>query len=274
MSAPRLVFDGVGHSYQDRDRTIEVLRDFSLGVAEGEFVSIVGPSGCGKTTLLNIVAGFVIPRSGNVLLDGRPIGGPGSDRGMVFQEYGVFPWLSVRENIAFGLRLRANRRSRAEIAAACDHYLDVMRLREFADVYPRSLSGGMRQRLALARAYAVHPRFLLMDEPFGALDAQTRSSMQNALLGLQAEDAKTVLFVTHSVEEALFLSTRVVAVSARPSRIRRVIDVPFPYPRTDALRRAPEFQQLVADLSEIVMREYEAQQSQLNPNYQLVNEGT
>jgi NitT/TauT family transport system ATP-binding protein len=266
MTAHRLLFSGVSHSYEDRNRRIDVLEDFTLGVDDGEFVSVIGPSGCGKTTLLNIVAGFVTPRSGSVTLDGQPITGPGSDRGMVFQEYGVFPWLSVRNNIAFGLRLRANRRSRTEIGAACDHYLGVMGLTEFADLYPRSLSGGMRQRLALARAYAVRPRFLLMDEPFGALDAQTRSAMQNALLALQAEDAKTVLFVTHSVEEALFLSTRVVAVSARPSRIRRIIDVPFGYPRSDALRRAPEFQQLVADLSELVMLEYEAQQLQLTPS--------
>ncbi|HZO94204.1 MAG TPA: ABC transporter ATP-binding protein [Candidatus Baltobacteraceae bacterium] len=262
-AAHRLVFDRVGHAYREGARDVRVLEDFSLSVADGEFVSVIGPSGCGKTTLLNIVAGFVAPESGTVTLDGAPLGPPGPDRGMVFQEYGVFPWLSVRDNIAFGLRLRANRRSPAEIARTCEHYLRVMRLEEFADAYPRVLSGGMRQRLALARAYAVRPRFLLMDEPFGALDAQTRTAMQDALLELQAEDAKTVLFVTHSVEEALYLSTRVVAVSARPTRVRRTVDVPFPYPRTGALRRTPEFQALVAELSDLVMAEYAAQQLQL-----------
>lgn len=260
----RLVFDNVTHAYHDGNRKVSVLEAFSLEIHDGEFVSVIGPSGCGKTTLLNIVAGFVTAQSGNVTLDGEAISAPGSDRGMVFQDYGVFPWLSARENIAFGLRLRANRRTPAEIASICDHYLQIMGLAEFADAYPRSLSGGMRQRLALARSYAVQPRFLLMDEPFGALDAQTRSAMQNVLLQLQAEDAKTVLFVTHSVEEALFLSTRVVAVSARPTRVRRVLDVPFSYPRTDALRRAPEFQELVAELSDLVMQEYAAQQRQFS----------
>ncbi len=264
MNVPRrLAFNDVTHTYHDGTRDVRVLQNFSLEIQEGEFISVIGPSGCGKTTLLNLAAGFISPQSGSVVLDGRPIVGPASDRGMVFQEYGVFPWLSVRDNIAFGLRLRANRRSEAEIAQTCDHYLRLMHLEEFQDAYPRSLSGGMRQRVALARAYAVRPRFLLMDEPFGALDAQTRTTMQDALLKLQAEDTKSVLFVTHSAAEALFLSSRVVAVSARPTMVRRVIDVPFPYPRTDALRRSYEFGQLVSELSEIVMAEYEVQQRQL-----------
>jgi NitT/TauT family transport system ATP-binding protein len=259
----RLVFDHVTHAYQDGNREVCVLQDFSLEINEGEFVSIVGPSGCGKTTLLNLAAGFISPQCGQVTVDAEPITRPSPDRGMVFQEYGVFPWLSVRDNIVFGLRLRANRRSDAEIAATCDHYLRLMHLTEFQDAYPRSLSGGMRQRVALARAYAVRPRFLLMDEPFGALDAQTRTAMQDALLELQAEDAKTVLFVTHSAAEALYVSTRVVAVSARPTTIRRIIDVPFAYPRIDTLRRSHEFQELVAELSDVVMAEYALQQRQL-----------
>jgi NitT/TauT family transport system ATP-binding protein len=262
-TARRLVFDNITHAYHDRNREIRVLENFNLDVCEGDFVSIIGPSGCGKTTLLNLVAGFITPDSGRVTLDGKPISRPGPDRGMVFQDYGVFPWLSVRENIAFGLRLRANRRSAAAIAETCNHYLGLMHLEEFGDAFPRSLSGGMRQRLALARAYAVQPRFLLMDEPFGALDAQTRTTMQDALLQLQSEDAKSVLFVTHSAAEALFLSTRVVAVSARPTTVRRILDVPFPFPRTESLRRSSQFQDLVAELTDLVMTEHAAQERQL-----------
>jgi NitT/TauT family transport system ATP-binding protein len=259
----RLVLDRVSKIYRDGPNAIATIDDFSLSVCEGDFVTIIGPSGCGKTTLLNIVAGFVMPTSGTVLLDGAPIIRPGPDRGMVFQEYGVFPWLSVKENIAFGLRLEANRAHRRDLDDTCRRYLELMGLSAFRDAYPKNLSGGMRQRVAIARAYAVNPQFLLMDEPFGALDAQTRSAMQELLIDLQTREGKTTLFVTHSVEEALYLSTRVIAVSARPTHIRRVVDVPFPYPRTPPLRHTPEFQSLVAELTTLVMSEYAAQQRQV-----------
>jgi NitT/TauT family transport system ATP-binding protein len=261
MSA-RLILEHVSKTFDEGARHVTAVEDVDLHVAEGEFISIVGPSGCGKTTLLNMIGGFVMPTTGRVLLDGAPISGPGSDRGFVFQDYGVFPWLSVRDNIIFGLKLRANFIAPAEREAIADRYLDVMGLRDFRDALPKALSGGMKQRVALARTYAVRPQFLLMDEPFGALDAQTRSAMQDLLLDLQAREGKTILFVTHSVEEALYLSSRVVAVTARPTRIRRIFEVPFPYPRSDMLRHAPEFQALVAELESVVMSEFAAQQRQ------------
>ena len=265
MSA-RLVLEGVSKTFETRSRPVVAVEDVSLNVDEGEFVAIIGPSGCGKTTLLNMVGGFVFPTTGRVLLDGEPISGPGSDRGFVFQDYGVFPWLSVRDNILFGLRLRANAAPASERETIAQRYLDAMGLNDFRDAYPKALSGGMKQRVALARTYAVRPQFLLMDEPFGALDAQTRYAMQDLLLDLQVREGKTVLFVTHSVEEALYLSSRVIAVTARPTRVRRIVEVPFGYPRNDSLRHAPEFQAMVAELESIVMSEYAAQQRQTKEN--------
>ncbi|MGH7661469.1 MAG: ABC transporter ATP-binding protein [Vulcanimicrobiaceae bacterium] len=265
MSA-RLVLEHVSKTFEGRGRNVVAVDDVSLDVGEGEFISIIGPSGCGKTTLLNMVGGFAFPTCGRILLDGAPISGPGSDRGFVFQDYGVFPWLSVRDNILFGLRLRANAAAPSEREAIAQRYLDVMGLSDFCDAYPKALSGGMKQRVALARTYAVRPQFLLMDEPFGALDAQTRYAMQDLLLDLQTREGKTVLFVTHSVEEALYLSSRVVAVTARPTKVRRVVEVPFGYPRNDSLRHAPEFQALVAELESVVMNEYAAQQRQTREN--------
>lgn len=258
----RLILESVSKTFDARGRSVIAVDDVSLDVSEGEFISIIGPSGCGKTTLLNMIGGFVFPTSGRVLLDGAPVSGPGSDRGFVFQDYGVFPWLSVRDNILFGLKLRANAAPANEREAVAERYLDAMGLSDFRDAYPKALSGGMKQRVALARTYAVRPQFLLMDEPFGALDAQTRYAMQDLLLELQAREGKTVLFVTHSVEEALYLSSRVIAVTARPTRVRRIVEVPFGYPRNDSLRHAPEFQALVAELESIVMSEYAAQQRQ------------
>jgi NitT/TauT family transport system ATP-binding protein len=262
----RLTLEGVSKTFETRNRSVVAVEDVSLEVREGEFIAIIGPSGCGKTTLLNMVGGFVSPTTGRVLLDGKPISGPGSDRGFVFQDYGVFPWLTVRDNILFGLRLRANATPSGERDAIAQRYLDAMGLNDFRDAYPKALSGGMKQRVALARTYAVRPQFLLMDEPFGALDAQTRYAMQDLLLDLQAREGKTVLFVTHSVEEALYLSSRVVAVTARPTRLRRIVEVPFGYPRNDSLRHAPEFQAMVAELESIVMSEYAAQQRQTKDN--------
>jgi NitT/TauT family transport system ATP-binding protein len=212
--------------------------------------------------MMNIVAGFVVPSSGSVLLDGKPVPGPGPDRGVMFQEYGVFPWLSVRENIAFGLKLHANRVPEAERNAIVERYMSLMGLHEFADAWPRTLSGGMRQRLALARAYAVRPQFLLMDEPFGALDAQTRNAMQDLLLEVLAAEGKTVMLITHSVEEAIYLSSRIVVMSARPTRIREIVDVPFSYPRNESLHESSVFGELRSHLRDLVMKEYAAQARQ------------
>ena len=260
--APRIVFDRVSVEFASSRGPIRVVDDVSYAIADREFVSVIGPSGCGKTTMMNIVAGFVTPTLGAVRLDGKPIAGPGPDRGVMFQEYGVFPWLSVRENIAFGLRLAANRvdgRERDDIVA---RYMALMGLTDFADVWPRMLSGGMRQRLALARAYAVRPQFLLMDEPFGALDAQTRTAMQDLLLDVLAAEGKTVMLITHSVEEAIYLSSRIVVMSARPARIREIVEVPFDYPRDESLHESRRFGELRSHLRDLVMKEYAAQARQ------------
>jgi NitT/TauT family transport system ATP-binding protein len=212
--------------------------------------------------MMNIVGGFVQPTQGQVLLDGQPISGPGPDRGVMFQEYGVFPWLTVRGNIEFGLKLRANRASAAEREQIVRRYMNLMGLADFADHHPKHLSGGMRQRLAIARAYAVRPQFLLMDEPFGALDAQTRSAMQDLLLEVLQTEGKTVMLITHSVEEAIYLSSRIVVVTARPARIRTVIDIPFGYPRAGNVHEDPRFAELRGQIHELVMQEYAAQSKQ------------
>jgi sulfonate transport system ATP-binding protein len=244
---------------------MQVVDGVTYDIRDREFVSVIGPSGCGKTTMMNMVAGFMQPSAGTVTLDDKPISGPGPDRGVIFQEYGVFPWLSVKDNIAFGLKLRANRTPAAERDEICQRYMRLMGLTDFADAWPRMLSGGMRQRLALARAYAVKPQFLLMDEPFGALDAQTRSAMQDLLLEVLAAENKTVMLITHSVEEAIYLSNRIVVMTARPTRIREIIEVPFADRRTDALHESREFGELRGHVRNLVMQEYAQQALQRNP---------
>jgi len=251
----RIEFDRVSVQFGG----LKVVDDVTYAIRDGEFVSVIGPSGCGKTTMMNIVAGFVQPSAGRVLLDGKPVAGPGPDRGVIFQEYGVFPWLTVKENIAFGLKLAASRVPEAEREAICERYMGLMGLADFAGAWPKTLSGGMRQRLAIARAYAVKPAFLLMDEPFGALDAQTRSAMQDLLLEVLAAEGKTVMLITHSVEEAVYLSNRIVVMTARPTRIREIIEVPFAYPREESLHEKPEFGELRSHVRELVMKEYAAQ---------------
>ena len=261
-AVPRVRFEHVSLAFPTTAGPLQVVDDVSYDIDEGEFVAVIGPSGCGKTTMMNMLAGFQKPSAGRVLLDGREIDGPGPARGVMFQEYGVFPWLTVRENIAFGLTLKANRVPPSERDAIVARYLDLMGLAGFAQAYPKHLSGGMRQRLALARAYAVRPQFLLMDEPFGALDAQTRSNMQNLLLAILAAERKTVMLITHSVEEAIYLASKIVIVTARPARVREVVAVPFPYPRDEALHEAREFGALRSHIRDRVMDEYRAQQGQ------------
>jgi NitT/TauT family transport system ATP-binding protein len=257
---PRIIFEHVCKTYSTGNRLVKVVADVSFSMAEKDFVSLVGPSGCGKTTMLQMLAGFVAPDAGTVSVDGRAVTGPDRDRGVIFQEYGVIPWLTVAQNIEFGLTLGRNVKSKPERARIVDHYVKLMHLNGFESAFPKHLSGGMRQRLAIARAYAVNPSILLMDEPFGALDAQTRLAMQLLLIELLQQERKTVLLITHSVEEAIFLSTRILVVSARPSRVLRVIDVPFPYPRTPALTGTPEFQKLRLELEELSMQQYAEQQ--------------
>jgi NitT/TauT family transport system ATP-binding protein len=221
------------------DNDFLALGDVSIDIADNEFVTVVGPSGCGKTTLMNILAGLETATSGRASVDGRTITGPGPDRGVIFQQYALFPWLTVRKNVEFGLRTAGV--GRAERRRTAEHFIDLVGLSDFADALPRQLSGGMKQRCAIARAYAVNPSILLMDEPFGAVDALTRVRLQEQLLTTWSQEKRTVVFITHDVDEAVFLANRVVVMAARPGRIVEVIDVGLPYPRTEELRLSPAF---------------------------------
>jgi ABC-type nitrate/sulfonate/bicarbonate transport system ATPase subunit len=239
--------------------TTLALRATDLDVAENEFITILGPSGCGKSTLLRIVAGLDRPTAGEVQLDGRRIEGPGADRGMVFQSYTLFPWLTVLDNVCFGLRERGL--PRAQQVEQAQAFLAQVGLKAFANHYPKQLSGGMQQRTALARALANKPRMLLMDEPFGALDHQTRELMQELLLGLWEAQRQTVLFVTHDIDEAVFMASRVVVMSARPGRIKLDRPVPLPHPRHYSVKTTPAFAALKAELTEAVRTEVLAAQA-------------
>ena len=230
----KVVVDGLGKRYDSDRQTVQALSDVNFSVGTGEFVCLVGPSGCGKTTLFRLIAGLETPTTGDVLLDGEPVTGPGTDRGMVFQEYGLFPWRTVRENVAFGLEEQGV--DGAERKRRVAEMIDLVGLSGFADAYPKELSGGMKQRVGIARALAVDPELLLMDEPFGSVDAQTRDMLHGELLEVWAETGKTVLFVTHDVEEAVTLADRVVVMAADPGRVREVVPVGLERPRvrTDA----------------------------------------
>ncbi|MDX2053548.1 MAG: ABC transporter ATP-binding protein [Polyangiaceae bacterium] len=210
--------------------TITALSDINYDVRKREFISVIGPSGCGKSTLIRILAGLDYPSEGTVLLDGKPVHAPGADRGMVFQGYTLFPWLTVRKNVAFGLRMKGMKGS--EVEKQVDHWLEVVGLTRFERHYPHQLSGGMKQRVAIARALANGPRILLMDEPFGALDAQTRASMQAHLLQIWQDVDVTILFITHDLDEAVYLSDRIVVLGAHPGHIREIIEVNVPRPRS------------------------------------------
>jgi NitT/TauT family transport system ATP-binding protein len=228
-SEGKIVVDEIEKRFRSGDRTVHALRDVSFGVAEGEFVCIVGPSGCGKTTLFRIIAGLEDSSGGTIRLNGEPIEGPGMDRGMVFQEYGLFPWRTVLENVGFGLEQRdtgaAERRERAT------EMIELVGLEGFPDAYPSELSGGMKQRVGIARALAVDPEILLMDEPFGSVDAQTRDMLHDELLRIWQETGKTVLFVTHDVDEAVTLADRVVVLTDSPGRVHEIVDVDLERPR-------------------------------------------
>lgn len=251
---PKIQVEGVVHRYERDGKSVTALQDLSLSIHEGEFVSIVGPSGCGKTTLLYAVAGFLRPSEGRILVDGRPVLGPGPDRGVVFQSFALFNWLTVRENVEFGLRMRSA--SLAERASRSDELLAMVGLTRFAERYPYELSGGMKQRAAIARALATDPGVLLMDEPFGALDAQSRDMMQEELVRIWQASGKTVLFVTHSIDEAIYLSSRVIVFSFRPGRIKHVLEVRLPQPRFDPhIRTSAEFVQAKASILDLVREE-------------------
>ena len=232
----KLTVTGLNKVFSARQGDVRALSDVNFSVRESEFVVIVGPSGCGKSTLINIIGGLEDKTSGSVRISGHDVSGPGADRGMVFQGYSLFPWLTVQKNVEFGLKMKGvPAKERSETAQS---YIDMVGLSSFRDALPDELSGGMQQRVAIARTLANDPEILLMDEPFGALDAQTRNIMQEQLVRILQHSERTIMFVTHSVDEALYLSDKVVLLSRRPSRIHQVIDVPWPRPRD---RADPEF---------------------------------
>jgi len=257
---PLLAVHGLARTFTSRDGSkTPALRETDLGVAENDFVTILGPSGCGKSTLLRIVAGLDRPSAGDVLLDGRRIEAPGADRGMVFQSYTLFPWLTVLDNVCFGLRERGL--ARTEQLEIANGFIAKVGLVGFEHHFPKQLSGGMQQRTAIARALANGPRILLMDEPFGALDHQTRELMQELLLGIWEAERKTVLFVTHDIDEAVFMGSRVVVMSARPGRIKLDRAVPFAHPRHYSVKTTAAFSEIKAELTEQVRVEVRAAQS-------------
>ncbi len=238
----KIEFRDIVKSYPVKGSSFTALDGVSLEIEDGEFVTVVGPSGCGKSTLLNMAAGLDEPTAGEVLVDGTPVGGPGPDRGVIFQQYALFPWLTVRRNVEFGLRLAGI--SPEERTRRTQRAIGLVGLTDFADALPKTLSGGMKQRCAIARAYAVSPEVLLMDEPFGALDALTRVQLQDQLLDTWTQEQRTVMFITHDVDEAVYLARRVIVMAARPGRIHRVVDVDLPYPRTEELRLSADFSRI------------------------------
>ncbi len=250
MSAGHIVVKGVNKIFKTTDNEVVALKDINLDIPQGQFVCLLGPSGCGKSTLLNAAAGFSMPTSGSISADGKLVTGPGPDRGMVFQEYALFPWMTVEENIRFGLEIKGM--GKTEMEAIIASLMQKLGLSEFRSRFPKDLSGGMRQRVAIARVLALDSPILLMDEPFGALDALTRRNLQDELLRIWAELGKTVIFVTHSIEEAIYLADRIVVMTYRPGTVKRDILVNLPRLRDPA---SAEFNTLKRELGQLVMEE-------------------
>lgn len=250
----RVRIDNVRKVFKTRNGDMVALNGVSLDIHDNEFVCVVGPSGCGKSTLLNIIAGLSEPTDGKVYCDGKEVTGTGTERGVVFQQYALFPWLTVKKNVKFALEMRGIKGERADKEAM--KYLDMVDLTGFADHYPKELSGGMKQRVAIARAYAAEPEVLLMDEPFGALDAQTRTQLQTELLHTWENQKKTCFFITHDVDEAIILSQKVIIMSARPGRIKDIVDINIPYPRTQETKMTSEFIELKNRIWSQVYQEY------------------
>ena len=250
----KLKIDNVKKIYNSRNGEMIALNGVNLDIAENEFICVVGPSGCGKSTLLNIIAGLLEPTSGAVYCDGKKVEGTGTERGVVFQQYALFPWMTVKKNVMFGLKLQGIKGKEAEEKAI--KYIKMVQLEDFLDHYPKELSGGMKQRVAIARAYAVNPSVLLMDEPFGALDAQTRTQLQSELLETWEKEQKTCFFITHDVDEAIILAQKVIIMSARPGRIKEIVNIDIPYPRTQETKMSPEFLELKNHIWGQVYQEY------------------
>jgi NitT/TauT family transport system ATP-binding protein len=243
---------GVNKIFGEGPSAVVALKDINLEITPGEFVCVLGPSGCGKSTLLNAIAGFSPPTTGLIEVSGRAVTAPGPDRGMVFQEYALFPWMTVERNIAFGLEIQGVPKGVVRIKV--EALLDMLGMKEFRQRFPKDLSGGMRQRVAIARILAIDPPIMLMDEPFGALDSLTRRSLQDELLRIWRAVGKTVVFVTHSIEEAVYLGTRVVILTYRPGTIKKDISIELPYPRDS---NSIAFNDIKRDLAEIVHAEHD-----------------
>lgn len=254
----KIAFRRVSCVFDLQGEPFRAVHEVDLDIGEGEIVTLVGPSGCGKSTLMNMVAGLLEPTAGDVQVDGQTVRGPGPERGVIFQQYALFPWLTVRENVAFGLEIAGTPKTLRD--QTVDRCLDLVGLRAFAKALPKTLSGGMKQRCAIARAYAVDPKVLLMDEPFGALDHQTRELMQELLLEIWEAERKTVLFVTHDIDEAVFMASRTVVMSARPGRIKLDRPVDLPHPRHYSMKTTPAFAALKEELTECVRAEVLAAQ--------------
>jgi NitT/TauT family transport system ATP-binding protein len=256
MSASHIRIDHVGKVFTTGGRDVVALDNINLEIPAGQFTCLLGPSGCGKSTLLNAVAGFAPPTSGSITAEGEPVTGPGPERGMVFQEYALFPWMTVEQNVGFGLEIKGMPRD--EIKRRVGELLALLSLADFRQRYPKDLSGGMRQRVAIARVLALDSPIMLMDEPFGALDALTRRNLQDELLRIWAELKKTILFVTHSIEEAIYLADRIVVMTYRPGTVKRDIMVELARPRDPA---SPEFNALKRELGMLVMEEQQRHHS-------------
>jgi NitT/TauT family transport system ATP-binding protein len=250
----KVKIDNVRKVFNTRNGEMIALNGVSLDIKENEFICVVGPSGCGKSTLLDIIAGLQEPTSGRVLCDGKEIHGTGTERGVVFQQYALFPWLTVKKNVMFGLNLKGIKGKEAEEIAM--KYIKMVQLEDFVNHYPKELSGGMKQRVAIARAYAVDPSILLMDEPFGALDAQTRTQLQQELLETWEKERKTCFFITHDVDEAIILAQKVIIMSARPGCIKEIVDIDIPYPRNQETKMIPKFLELKNYIWGQVYQEY------------------
>jgi NitT/TauT family transport system ATP-binding protein len=253
---PKLELKHISMHFSRRGRRFEALRDISLQVDKGQFISIVGASGCGKTTLLRIVDGLRPPTRGEVWVDGHPVHRPGPDRGFVFQQDGLFPWRTVLDNVIFGLEVQG--KSKRDARQRADALLKLVGLNGFEQHFPHELSGGMRQRANLARALTIDPDVLLMDEPFASLDAQTREIMQSELLRIWRSNRKTVLFVTHQIDEAVYLADRVVVMTSRPGQIKALLDVDIPRPRDLSVKRTPRFLELVDEVWKMIEEEVKA----------------
>ncbi|PNV59820.1 nitrate ABC transporter ATP-binding protein [Clostridium sp. chh4-2] len=243
--------------YESSRGPVKALNHINLQIYENEFVCVVGPSGCGKSTLLNIMAGLDKATKGEILVDGERVEEPSTERGVIFQQYALFPWLTVKKNIMYGLKNK--KMTREQAGRAADKYIKMVGLDEFSSSYPKELSGGMKQRVAIARAFAMNPKLLLLDEPFGALDAQTRAQLQSDLLDTWEQEQKTCFFITHDVEEAVLLAQRVVIMSSRPARIKRIVDIDIPYPRTQETKMDSRFMELKNEIWSEVYTEYLAQ---------------